>query len=191
MKARRSEEARRPITALLAACAALATVASAIGCAGIEPDAVQEIAAPPFEENAFRDVSNVLEQRCGTLDCHGAMARPFRIYGQPGLRRYEPEGSENVEDYSQYYSGGLQATTGAELRDNYRSLCGLEPELLEQVFAKKADPQVLTLVRKARLLEKHKGGLLWNKGEPGDVCLTNWLTGNIDTAQCDVELSHP
>jgi hypothetical protein len=191
MKARRSDEARRPAAALLAAGAALATVMSVIGCGGFEPDAVQDIVAPPFDENAFRPVSKVLEARCGTLDCHGAMPRPLRIYGQPGLRRFEPENSPNVENYAEYYSGGLEPTTGAELRDNYRSVCGLEPELLEQVFAKKADPQVLTIVRKARLLEKHKGGLLWNKGEPGDVCLTNFLTGNIDTTLCDVELSHP
>jgi len=176
---------------LVAAGVALMSALGAIGCGGFDPDDVQEVPAPPFEPNAFRPVSAVLERRCGTIDCHGAMPRPLRIYGQYGLRRYEPEGSPNVEDYAEYYSGGKEPTTFAELQDNYRSLCGLEPELIGQVFLKKADPQVLTLIRKARLLEKHKGGLLWNKGEEGDLCLTNFLTGNVDTTPCEIELGHP
>lgn len=191
MKARRSNEARRLAPARIALGAALLGVLGALGCAGFDPEAMDSVAAPPYEPNAFRPVSAVLERRCGTLDCHGAMPRPMRIYGQYGLRRYEPENTENVENYAEYYSGGKEPTTFAELQDNYRSLCGLEPELLEQVFAKKSDPQVLTLIRKARLLEKHKGGLLWNKGEPGDLCLTNFLTGNNDTTPCEIELGHP
>ena len=100
-------------------------------------------------------------------------------------------GSPNVENYPEYYSGGKESTTLAELEDNYRSICALEPELTAEVFAMKSSPDVLTIVRKARLREKHKGGLLWNKGEPGDVCMTNWLTGNTDLSQCEVELGHP
>jgi hypothetical protein len=161
-----------------------------IGCGDFETG-VQDIVSPPFDPLVFRSFSAVMERRCATLDCHGHASRPLRIYGQYGLRRPEAEGSPNVENYAEYYSGGKEPTTLAELEDNYRSICALEPELVAQVYAKKASPDVLTIVRKARLREKHKGGLLWNKGEPGDVCMTNWLTGSTDMAQCEVELSHP
>jgi len=169
---------------------ALAPAVLAAGCGDLGPE-IKDITGPPFDPSGFSPVSAVLERRCGTLDCHGHAARPFRIYGQYGLRRPEPVNSPNVENYAEYYSGGKEPTTLMELEDNYRSLLALEPELAAQVFAKKADPEVLTVVRKARLREKHKGGLLWNKGEAGDVCLVNWLTGNTDTTQCEVELSHP
>jgi|GEM_PF-1586799 len=162
----------------------------AMGCDGMEAGA-NEIVAPPLDPVVLRPFSAVMERRCGTLDCHGHVSRPLRIFGQYGLRRPEPEGSPNVENYADYYSGGKEQTTLAELEDNYRSICALEPELLADVFAKTASPDVLTIVRKARLREKHKGGLLWNKGEPGDVCMTNWLTGSTDMAQCEVELGHP
>lgn len=161
-----------------------------LACAGPDPGS-EAIVGAPLDINSFRPVSAVLERRCGTLDCHGQPARPLRIFGQYGLRRYEPADSMNVENYAEYYSGGKEPTTLAELEDNYRSILGLEPELTAKVYAKTAAPETLTIVRKARLQEKHKGGLLWNKGDPGDVCLTNWLTGNTDTTQCEVELGHP
>jgi len=59
------------------------------------------------------------------------------------------------------------------------------------VVAKKGAPGDLTLVKKPRLLEKHKGGLVWNKGDDGDTCVINWLTGSTDTSPCDQELLHP
>lgn len=161
-----------------------------VGCGDFSAG-VEEIVAPPFDPVVFRSFSAVMERRCGTLDCHGQTSRPLRIFGQYGLRRPEPMGSPNVENYAEYYSGGKESTTLAELEDNYRSICALEPELVAEVFAKKSSPDVLTIVRKARLREKHKGGLLWNKGEPGDVCMTNWLTGSTDTSPCEVELGHP
>jgi hypothetical protein len=188
MKGRRVPRSTLAALALLSAFAGTALAAS--GCGDLGPETV-DIATPPFDTLGFAPVSAVLERRCGTLDCHGHASRPLRIYGQYGLRRYEPEGSPNVENYPEYYSGGKEPTTLAELQDNYRSVLALEPELSGQVFSKKAAPEVLTIVRKARLLEKHKGGLLWNKGDSGDICMTNWLTGNTDTTQCEVELGHP
>lgn len=162
----------------------------AVGCGGFEAG-VEDVVTPPFEQVVFRSFSAVMERRCATLDCHGETSRPLRIYGQYGLRRPEPANSMNVENYAEYYSGGKEPTTLAELEDNYRSICALEPELTAEVFAKKSPPDVLTIVRKARLREKHKGGLLWNKGDAGDVCVTNWLTGSTDMSPCEVELSHP
>ncbi len=103
-----------------------------------------------------------------------------------GLRRPEPPDSPNLEpgEYAQYYTGGI-ATTEAELLDNARSICGLEPEKLKKFRERMAvgdgDPkevagELLTIVRKARLQERHKGGRIWNEGEPGDQCIINWLS---------------
>lgn len=155
-------------------------------CSGVDPEATVHFKGQAFgEEGAeFRPVSAVVERRCGTLDCHGAPARPLRIYGQYGLRKPVEEAD------SDYYPGGLAPTSAEELLDNYRSLVGLEPELTAKVAKDKGEPESLTLVRKPRLLEKHKGGLVWNKGDDGDTCVVNWLTGSEDTAPCEKELLH-
>ncbi len=173
---------------ILLAGAALAAAA----CSSVDPDAKVTVEGPSFgtQGSSFLPISSVLERRCGTLDCHGSTYRPLKIYGQIGLRRPEPKGSTNVVSYKDYYSGGSEPTTEAELFDNYLSVIGLEPEILEAVVSKKDLPDALTLVRKPRLREKHKGGLIWTQSDPGDLCLINWLTGIDDTAPCDQELSH-
>jgi hypothetical protein len=169
-----------------------AMIVALAGCSAVDPTAQVTVTGPTFgaEGSAFLPISSVLERRCGTLDCHGSTYRPLKIYGQIGLRRPEEPGSTNVKSFKDYYSGGTEPTTQAELFDNYLSVIGLEPELLDAVVAKKGLPDTLTLVRKPRLREKHKGGLIWNPSDPGDLCLLNWLTGIADTAPCDQELSH-
>jgi hypothetical protein len=171
---------------------AAASLLIASGCSSVDPTAVVTVTGPSFgaQGSAFRPISSVLERRCGTLDCHGSTYRPLKIYGQIALRRPEAKDSTNVKSFKDYYSGGSEPTTEAELFDNYTSLIGLEPEILANVVDGKALPDSLTLVRKPRLREKHKGGLIWNQSDPGDLCLINWLTGIDDTAPCDQELSH-
>lgn len=158
----------------------------AAACSSVDPSATVHVKGPAFGDQGddFRPISAVVERRCGTIDCHGDPARPMRIYGQYGQRLPV----DNPEDG--YYPGGLAPTSVDELTANYQSMCGLEPEILDRVMAKKDEPEALTLVKKPRLLEKHKGGLLWNKGDDGDACLINWLTGNDDTSPCDTELLH-
>jgi hypothetical protein len=120
-----------------------------------------------------------------------------------------------INDYAQYYAGGGVGTTPSERLENWMSICGLEPELFTIVFCCSAgkdrcqgfdyatlcakpenyDVERLTLVRKARNREKHKGGLIWNKGQPGDACTTNWITDvydkpGADTSDCSDELQH-
>ena len=211
-------------------------------CLGDTAQATVTTACVPFDpadpDDPFVVVSEVLERRCGTLDCHGQPARPLRIYGNTGLRRPEPEaGTEDcavdadcgagrrceidvgcvdaaIDEYAQYYPGGT-GTTPSERLENWQSLCGLEPELVTVVYCCSVekgrcngfdydatcgepdtfDVERLTLVRKARLREKHKGGLVWNEGDDGDVCLTSWLTGDYDEGAADPtacinELSH-
>lgn len=213
-------------------------------CLGDTATASISAACVPFDPqdptDPFVSVSEVIERRCATLDCHGASSRPMRIYGNAGLRRPEPDlGTEKctedaqcggagrvckqglgcidatISDYAQYYPGGGVGTTPSERIENWQALCGLEPELFTVVYccsagkgackgfdyatncAKPAsyDPEHLTLVRKARLREKHKGGLVWNEGDPGDQCLVNWITGVYDKdgaepTACTEELQH-
>lgn len=162
------------------------------GC--VDVSGVTQVECPPGSRADFELVSAVVEKRCGSLDCHGSEFRPLRIYGKFGLRRPEPvpqDAGDETFVYEEYFPGGDQPTTDAELEANLRSICGLEPELMKQVVSKEADPEVLSFIRKPRLREKHKGGLIWYKGDTGDQCLTNWLTGGVDRSKCTEELNHP
>lgn len=125
----------------------------------------------------FEPVSGVLERRCGTLDCHGSLYRPLRIFGKGGLRL----DAMNV-------SGGA-ATTDAEHDANYLAAISLEPEILQRVLKKEAFPKDLTLIRKPLLLEKHKGGPVLSTNSPGYLCLANWLfpDDNFKPGTCDKE----
>lgn len=198
-------------------------------CLGARATETEATGCPPIDplnaEGAFASVSEVMERRCGTLDCHGQAARPLRIYSSSGLRRPEPELNsedcddnkdcpgesrkclkgigcvdETIDDYGQYYPGGSVSTTPTERRANWVSMCALEPEIMTVVYCcnapkgrcdpfdyatncpdtTKFDVNRLTLVRKARLLERHKGGKIFDEGSSGDTCLTNWLTGEYD-----------
>ncbi len=160
------------------------------GCLSEADRAAVEPLCPPFEPaDDFRVLNSMLERRCGELDCHGAAtttadnivapSRPLVIYGQYALRRDLSNGvildGEGPMDPEEYYPGGFEPTTVHELRGTYESLCGLEPEEMDQV-RKGADPDTLTLIRKPRLEEKHKGGRIWSKGSlEGDACLVSWL----------------
>ena len=165
-------------------------LAGLFGCSGVD-DAPITAKCPPADPESFRPVSAVLEQRCGTLDCHGSSFRPLQFYGRLSLRRPEERDAGSENNYDEYFPGGDQPTTDAELEDNARSICGLEPELTTQVVEGTASPDVLLFVRKPRLREKHKGGLIWYKGDTGDQCITNWLQGGKDVSKCQQELSHP
>lgn len=146
------------------------------------------ISCPPYED--FPAVSTLLERRCGTLDCHGSDARPLRIYGQYGLR-LKPPGSED----DGLFAGNLErATTEIEREANYRSVCGLEAERTHKVVTGEDTVETLTLVRKPRLTEKHKGGRIWNQGKPPDRCLVSWLQaqyepGTMDTSDCEAAIT--
>lgn len=117
-----------------------------------------------FEES----VSPYMERRCGTLDCHGGVARPMRLYGVLGLRH--PDES-NVS--------GLNATTQAELDANYAVVCNLEPEKMNESVANLGNSaEDLIIIRKARGVEKHKGGKVVNETDHADLCLLGWLRGD-------------
>jgi hypothetical protein len=46
------------------------------------------------------------------------------------------------------------------------------------------DPQQLTMVRKARGSEAHKGGQIWTQGDDSDTCVTSWLAGGESLSAC-------
>ena len=80
---------------------------------------------------------------------------------------------------------GSGSTTDAEYEASYRSIIALEPEVLSVVVADGgAQPERLTLVRKARGTEKHAGHAIIVKGDAADRCLTSWLSPQLDEDAC-------
>lgn len=171
------------------ALAAFALVLGALplGQAACVPETtITDAICPPYED--FKKVSPVLEQRCGTLDCHGQVSRPLRLYSNLGLRLPGIDEPENG-----YFPGGTVPTVEQEIEANYRAVCGLEPEIITDVVNGAAEPTELTLVRKPRLSEKHKGGRIWDEGKAGDRCLVAWLKaeyapGTFNDGDCKAAL---
>lgn len=161
--------------------AALLAVAS--GCVTESESAPIEDMCPAVTDFAL--VSQVIERRCGTLDCHGDGGRSLRIYGRTGLRKPRANAPPGYE------SGGLVATTPEEVQSNYWSICGVEPEKMDGVVKKELVPADLLILRKPRLVESHKGGQVLVEGSPGDRCISTWLAGAPDVAACNAELLIP
>ena len=73
----------------LAACAfASGAIATSTGSCASSPDPgrATTIVAPDFVQFKTGGVNDLLANRCGTLDCHGQVGRPLRIYSRTGLR---------------------------------------------------------------------------------------------------------
>jgi hypothetical protein len=124
--------------------------------------------ACPSQDVFQASVSPYMERRCGTLDCHGGIARPMRLFGKLGLRHPD---ETNVP--------GGKATTKVELDANYTSVCGIEPEKMSDTVANLGNSaDELLMIRKARGLEKHKGGKVVNESDHADNCMLGWLRGD-------------
>ncbi len=122
----------------------------------------------------FSPVATLLVVRCGSLECHGTVARNLRLYGSAGLR-WSPTDRPLVP----------ACDTSAEVAQDYESVLGLEPEALSAVVASHASsPDALTMVRKARGVEAHKGGQIWTAGDESDTCLVSWLAGAANANAC-------
>jgi hypothetical protein len=121
------------------------------------------LAAP--SQDVFPDVDSALQLSCGTLDCHGQVGRNLRLYGYGGLRLSATESPIGAP------------TTDQEVTASYESVVALEPETLASVVTLQADPDELTLVRKMRGIELHKGGQRVQQGDALDRCVVLWLTG--------------
>jgi hypothetical protein len=132
---------------------------------------VSTLSIPPPED--FAPVSTALANSCGSLDCHGRAGQNLRLYGEIGLRL----------DPADVPSG--DETTPFEHDANHRSVVMLEPETLASVWLDGGrEAGRLTLVRKARGREAHKGGAVFPEGEAGDRCLLSWLSASIDVEAC-------
>jgi hypothetical protein len=146
---------------------------SELGAGGaIDP----ELLAP--QRSSFEPVADAMQPHCGTLDCHGQIGRNMRLFGARGLRLRT--GANPADD----------ATTPAEYDATFWSVVGLEPEALTEVLADGgAWPERLSLIRKARGHERHKGNTLMSPGDDLDTCLTSWLAGPVAAARCRVAAS--
>lgn len=174
---------RRPwFTALriLAGVALVPAVMFAAGpaCDTPDPSEITEIDAPSYDQfkgvnlsATQAGVSRLLELRCGTLDCHGQVGRPLRIYGEFGLRFVEGDADNQP---------GTGATTETEYEANYQSVIGLQPEYMTLVYEQIYPPEALLLIRKPLQLERHKGGAVFVSGDDAYTCLTSWLESGGD-----------
>jgi hypothetical protein len=144
-----------------------------VGCSVPPSDALYTPQALP-DQASFSPVAQLLVVRCGSLDCHGTVARNMRLYGSAGLR-WSSTDRPLVP----------LCDTPDEVAQDYESVVDLEPATMSAVVAAGgADPQRLTMVRKARGTESHKGGQIWTQGDDSDTCLTSWLAGAADEGAC-------
>jgi hypothetical protein len=153
----------------------VALVASA-ACQGPDPNARSPVTGP--DQMTFPLLHKVLDHRCGSLDCHGTRYRNLRMWGSDGMRLSYGD-----------VPGGAPTTTD-ELNATYQSIVELEPELMSAVVADHgANPERLTLVRKARGTEAHKGGAVVTPGDARDRCILSWLAGAADVLACSAALA--
>jgi hypothetical protein len=163
MSARR---VRAPLGTSIALAFALA------GCA--VPASDGRVSAGVPDQASFPEVAQLLVHHCGTLDCHGTRYRNLRVYGNEGLRWAATDRPLSPP-----------CTTPDEIAQDYDSVVGLEPEAMAAVVADGgAHPERLSLVRKARGLEHHKGGTLIHAGDDSDLCLASWLAGETRSDVC-------
>jgi hypothetical protein len=163
---------------------AFASFAGALGWSvSCSPPSDGRISIVAPSEALFPPVADLMAYRCGSLDCHGSIARNFIIWSCDGLR-LDQDAAPGCRN-----QGGTN-TSNDEYDATYRSLVGLEPLVMSQVVASGgADPELLTFIRKARGEEDHKGGTLWKPGSLDDQCATQWLAGaSATTATCKAAL---
>ena len=164
----------------LATLSALGALAAIVACNTPPTDARFVLTAPP-DRASFPQVAQVFVHTCGTLDCHGTVARNLKIYGNTGLR-FAPTDVPSA----------LTQTSSDEVDADYASLVGLEPEIMNEVVASGgAQPDRLTFIRKARGTEHHKPGPIITEGDSRDVCFTSWLAGATDANACAAALQVP
>jgi hypothetical protein len=150
-----------------------AAAAFAAWCAGCTASTGETHCDLGSLEPDFRDVSEMIGAKCGSLDCHGQVGRPLRLYSGRGLRLAADDTS------------GHGGTRSAEHEANFSALTGLEPELIcDVVGAHGRDPERLTVVRKALGREAHKGGAPIAADSAAASCLLDWLNGRVPRERC-------
>ena len=160
-------------------------------CAFAPGNEREGVVGPDLGQYESSGVGDYIEHRCGSLDCHGQATRNMVIYGCDGLR-LDPDGSQGLLSGCDTTDSNPSTTTG-EYEASYRSIVGLEPNVMTAVVTSGgAHPELLTFIRKARGWDAHKGGALIVPGDDQDVCLTSWLAGSADATACgNAELENP
>jgi hypothetical protein len=149
-------------------------VLGVLAACSIPPSDSRSTPAALPDASTFPPVAQLLDVRCGSVDCHGTVARNLRLYGSAGLRL-------SASDRPLVPTCDRQG----EVDQDYESVVGLEPETMGQVVASGgANPDALTMVRKARGIESHKGGQIWNEGDDADTCLVSWLSSKANAQAC-------
>lgn len=189
----------RPVLVLFSLLVPGAVTAALVACAAkpsgedirvVGPN-VQDFTAPCLLDEAGTGkscgVSAMLERRCGSLDCHGYVRRPLRIYSRYGLRLPPPDlvgATPSAEGGAVVNEPGGVETTPEEKSANYRSVVGVEPEKTELVAKASEGPDTLLIYKKPLGIEGHKGGIAINKGDDAEECLVTWLRGTTNKAAC-------
>jgi hypothetical protein len=148
-------------------------------CAGVLA-ATTACSVPPADDrtsfsaparDVFPAVGEVLGSNCGSLDCHGHVARNLRIYNFKGLRL------EGVP--------GSGVTSQAEYDRSYDSVVAIDPEVLGTVVDEEGDrPERWIVISKGRGSEAHKGNVAMAPDGPADLCLISWVAGVLDEEAC-------
>jgi hypothetical protein len=144
--------------------ASLALVTSCQDTGGTQPLVTEDAAAYATY------VQPILEARCATLDCHGNVERPLRLYAATGLRASDP-----LRDHP---------LSADELGANVRALAAIDPG---------AAPETSMIIGKPLVGGyAHEGGELWTRvDEPQVVCVRSWLAGAVDVASCTSAAAEP
>jgi hypothetical protein len=164
----------------------LAIIGATYACSSVPSDSRIGVATP--DRTQFPPVGDFLTHRCGELDCHGNAQRNFKVYGCEGLRL----DSKDTPGCPSMLGPMATATTDAEYDATFRSFVGLEPAVVSNVVKNGGkNPELLTLVRKMRGEESHKGGTLVTPGDDQDVCVTSWIAGQVDADACKRAIAPP
>ena len=122
---------------------------------------------------SFVRAADAMQLHCGTLDCHGQPGRNMRLYGHYGMRLATTDNPLQTQ------------TTFDEYSASYGSVVDLEPEIMSRVVEKQIGPESLTIVRKPRGTEEHKGGQLMAENDTLDRCIVGWITGDYQVQACN------
>ena len=149
------------------------SVGVGVACSVPDPDRVTTVLAP--DETEYKQyVDPYLAKRCATLDCHGQVGRPLRLYSQLGLREADA-GIIDPVDVTGFHG---KPTTDQEKHANYQAVVGLQPEVMSQVIGELGfDPERLLLLLKPLNTIPHKGGPVMGSGDTGYNCFVEWLEG--------------
>jgi hypothetical protein len=151
-------------------------------CVGLPDTSAKTVTTGPSLAFYTANVDEYLGRRCGTLDCHGQVGRPLRLYNQLGLRM-DADDSGVVSGMlgTDGHGANTSGTTAAEQLANYEAVIALQPEVMNNVVNNHADPQSLLLLLKPLLKIPHQGGLqMTNEMDPGYECVESWLTTDPD-----------